>query len=160
MAPSAVPGAVPGVTLAVAVSSDRVRAPLSATRVRAVATAVLTAERVRAALVSIAFVSARAIRQLNRAHLGVDGPTDVIAFALARTGRAAPLIGDIYIAPAIARTHARRHGVAVGEEMTRLVVHGVLHVVGHDHPDGPARGSSAMWRRQERLIRRLYPRPR
>jgi probable rRNA maturation factor len=144
------------VTLAVAVSTDRVRAPLSAARVRALATAVLSAERIRAALLSITFVSARAIRQLNRAHLGVDGPTDVIAFALGRTGRGAPLIGDVYIAPAIARVHARRHGVAVREEVARLVVHGVLHVLGHDHPDGPARVASAMWRRQEQLIRRVY----
>lgn len=143
-------------TLAVAVSTDRVRAPLSAARVRALATAVLSAERIRAALLSITFVSARAIRQLNRAHLGVDGPTDVIAFALGRTGRGAPLIGDVYIAPAIARVHARRHGVGVREEVARLVVHGVLHVLGHDHPDGPARVASAMWRRQEQLIRRVY----
>jgi probable rRNA maturation factor len=144
------------VTLAVAVSADRVRAPMSAERVRTLATAVLTAERVRAALISIAFVSARAIAQLNRAHLGVDGPTDVIAFALARSGRGTPLIGDIYIAPAVARAHARRHGVTVREEVARLVVHGVLHVVGHDHPDGPRRLASAMWRRQEQLIGRLY----
>jgi probable rRNA maturation factor len=147
-------------TVAVAVSADRVRVPLSAGHVRALATAVLTAERVRAALVSIAFVSARAIARLNRTHLGGDRPTDVIAFALGRTWRGAPLIGDIYIAPAVARVHARRHGVPAREEVARLVVHGVLHVVGHDHPEGPERMTSAMWRRQERLIRRLYARPR
>jgi len=146
--------------VAVAVSADRVRSPLSAERVRALAMAVLTAERVRAALVSIAFVSARAIARLNHAHLARDGPTDVIAFALGRAWRGAPLIGDIYIAPAVARAHARRHGVTVREELARLVVHGVLHVVGHDHPDGPDRMSSAMWRRQERLVRRLCARPR
>jgi len=133
---------------------------MSAERVRALATAVLTAERVRAALVSVTFVSARAIARLNRAHLGVDGPTDVIAFALARAGHGTPLIGDIYIAPAVARAHARRHGVAVREEVARLIVHGVLHVVGHDHPDGPGRVSSAMWRRQERLLSRLCSGPR
>jgi probable rRNA maturation factor len=146
------------VTLAVAVSAGRVRLPLPVARVRAVATAVLAAERVRAALISVAFVSSRAIAQLNRDHLGVDGPTDVIAFSLQRSGRRAPLIGDIYIAPSVARAHARRHGVTQREELVRLVVHGVLHVLGHDHPVGDARVASRMWRRQEQLVRRLTSR--
>jgi rRNA maturation RNase YbeY len=143
------------VTLAVAVSASRVRLPMAAARVRSVATAVLAAERVRAALISIAFVSARAIAQLSRDHLQVDGPTDVIAFSLQRSGRGAPLVGDIYIAPAVARAHARQHGVTEREETVRLVVHGVLHVVGHDHPAGAGRVASPMWRRQEQLVRRM-----
>ena len=147
-------------TLAVAVAASRVRLPIPAARVRAVASAVLAAERVRTALVSVAFVSVREITQLNREHLGVDGPTDVIAFSLQRSGRGAPLIGDIYIAPAVARAHARRHGVTEREEAVRLVVHGVLHVVGHDHPGGAARVSSRMWRRQEMLVSRLRSRSR
>lgn len=141
-------------------SAGRVRLPIPAARVRAVATAVLAAERVRAALISVAFVSSRAIAALNRDHLGVDGPTDVIAFSLQRSGRGAPLIGDIYIAPAVARAHARRHGVTQREEVVRLVVHGVLHVLGHDHPGDAGRVSSRMWRRQEHLVRRLTSRSR
>jgi probable rRNA maturation factor len=148
------------VTLAVAVSAGRVRLPIPAARARAIATAVLAAERVRAALISIAFVSSRTIAQLNREHLGVDGPTDVIAFALQRSGRGAPLIGDIYIAPSVARAHAQRHGATVREEVVRLVVHGVLHVLGHDHPAGAGRTESRMWRRQEQLVRRLASRSR
>lgn len=147
-------------TLAVAVSAERVPLPIPAARVRATAMAVLAAERVRAALLSIVFVSAHAIAKLNRDHLGVDGPTDVIAFALQRTGRGAPLIGDIYIAPAIARAHATRHRVTEREEVVRLVVHGVLHVVGLNHPDGGGRIASPMWRRQEQLVRRLSARSR
>lgn len=144
-------------TIAVAVSADRVRLPIPASRVRATARAVLSAERVGTALISIAFVSARAIARLNRTHLGVDDPTDVIAFAFQRTGRGSPLIGDIYIAPAVARAHAKRYGVPPREEAVRLVVHGVLHVLGRDHPEGAARFKSPMWRRQERLVRRLAP---
>jgi probable rRNA maturation factor len=41
----------------------------------------------------------------------------------------------------------------VREELLRLVVHGVLHVLGHDHPEDDARYTSPMWRRQERLLR-------
>jgi hypothetical protein len=43
----------------------------------------------------------------------------------------------------------------VEEELIRLAVHGTLHVLGYDHPAGPGRARSAMWRRQERYMRRL-----
>ncbi len=137
-------------TLAVAVATDGVRVPLARDRARRIACRVLRSEGVRDALLSIAFVTPRAMARLNRAHLGHTGPTDVIAFGFAGPG---PVVGDIYIAPAVARRNAGRFGVGVREELVRLVVHGVLHVVGHDHPVGAARTVSRMWRRQEALLR-------
>ena len=142
-------------SIIVDVSADGARTALASTRVKRVATAVLSAEGVRDALVSIAFVSSREIARLNKRHLGHGGPTDVIAFALG-AGRerpaARPVIGDIYIAPDVARANAMRFGRGVREELARLVVHGTLHVLGHDHPDGTERTTSPMWRRQERLL--------
>jgi probable rRNA maturation factor len=44
----------------------------------------------------------------------------------------------------------------VREEIARLVVHGVLHALGHEHPEDEARTTSPMWRRQERLLDRLW----
>ena len=127
------------------------RVPLAMARVRAIARSVLHAEGIRDALVSIAFVAPHAIARLNRDHIGHAGATNVIAFGFAGPG---PVIGDIYIAPAVARRNARRFGVGVREELVRLVVHGVLHVVGREHPEGHARTVSPMWRRQEALVRR------
>lgn len=128
---------------------------MSVDRVRDLARGVLRAERVREALVSIAFVSARAIARLNRTHLGHQGATDVITFAFRRGAHDTGLVGDIYIAPEVARRNAVRLGIAQRQEVARLVVHGVLHVVGHDHPDGPGRMESPMWQRQEALLRRV-----
>jgi probable rRNA maturation factor len=142
------------VTLIVDVSSDGVRSPIALGRVRRVALAVLRSERVRDALVSIAFVSPREIARLNKRHLRHTGPTDVISFALrgARNGGRQPIVGDIYIAPDVARENAARFAGGVREELARLVVHGTLHVLGHDHPQGSDRTRSPMWRRQERLL--------
>jgi probable rRNA maturation factor len=129
------------------------RCALSPAAAADLARRVLRAEGVRHAAVSVAFVGRRRIRSLNRRYLGRDRETDVIAFAL--PGAAGLVVGDIYCSPDAAARAARRFGVAGRDELRRLVVHGVLHVLGHDHPDGAGRMRSAMWRRQEALLRRL-----
>lgn len=134
------------------VSADRVRVPLAASRVADLARGVLRAERVRDAMLSITFVGPRAMSELNRRHLRHRGATDVISFGFGASHDAAPVVGDVYICPDVARANARAHGCGVREELARLVVHGTLHVLGHDHPDGVERTSSAMWRRQEALL--------
>ena len=145
--------------LAVHVAADGVRVPIAAARVAEIARGVLKAERVHAAMLSIAFVTDREIARLNRVHLGHRGATDVISFGFAPAAAAGPVVGDIYIAPGVARLHAREHGVGVREEVARLVVHGTLHVLGHEHPVDATRGSSPMWRRQEALLARLFEPP-
>lgn len=142
------------VSAAVGVAIEGTRIPISRARVARIARAVLTAEKEREAMLSIAFVSNVAIRKLNRRHLRRDRVTDVIAFGFRRSGRRSPLVGDIYIAPAVARASAAANHVSVTEEIVRLVVHGVLHVLGYDHPE-TGRTQSAMWRRQERLVARF-----
>lgn len=134
------------------VAAESVRVPVARARVARVADRVLRAEGVREAALSIAFVSDRRIAALNWQHLGHRGPTDVISFGFAPAHPGAPLEGDIYIAPDVARRNAIANGRGTREELLRLVVHGVLHVVGHDHPEGDARYDSAMWRRQEALL--------
>ena len=138
----------------VQVATDEVRIPVSRVRVQRIADAVLRAERVRDAVVSITFVSDRAMAALNKRHLGHRGPTDVISFGFAPAAKGAPLTGDVYIAPDVARRNAAAHGAGVREELLRLVVHGMLHVTGHDHPVDDARYASPMWKRQEQLLRR------
>lgn len=137
------------------VSADGVRAALSRERVREIVRAVLRSAKVRDALISVTFLSSRRIAAMNRTRLGHAGATDVISFGLAPDHAGAPVIGDIYVAPEVAGDNARAHGVTVREELTRLVVHGTLHVLGHEHPDGDGRTRSAMWKTQERLVVRL-----
>ena len=139
----------------VVVDDDGVRVPLTRRRVADVVRAVLRAESSAPASVSITFVSARRIAALNRSYLGHRGETDVISFPLTPALPNVAIGGDIYIAPSVARRNAEAHGVSMREELTRLVVHGVLHVLGFDHPEGENRARSAMWRRQEQLVASL-----
>jgi probable rRNA maturation factor len=141
-------------SLDVDVAAEGVRVPLARPRVAELARAVLEAEGVGDASLSIAFLRPSAIAAINRKHLGHAGPTDVISFPLAAAG-GAPLGGDIYISPDIAARNAAEHGVGIREEIARLVIHGTLHVLGHEHPEGHGRESSAMWARQESLLDRF-----
>lgn len=145
----------PGRHYAIDVSSTVRRLHISRGRITEAAVATLEAERVRDAMISIAFVGRAAISALNQRYLGHAGPTDVISFGLGRAGKKAPVLGDIYICPEIARSNARIQNVSPGEELLRLVVHGTLHVLGHEHPDGGTRMKSSMWRRQERILARV-----
>ena len=142
-------------SIAVHVSTQGVRVPIPRTRVGEIARRALVSEGVREAMLSITFLGTRAMAALNRKHLGHRGATDVISFGFSESGRRGPVIGDIYIAPEVARSNARRHDAGVREELARLIVHGVLHVLGYDHPEDEHRVASPMWRRQERILERV-----
>ena len=137
----------------VAVQAEGVRSPVALARLVRAGELVLRAEKAGAALLSFTLVSRRRIAAMNRKHLGHAGATDVISFGF--RDPAGAVIGDVYICPEIAAANAKTHGVPVREELLRLVVHGTLHVLGHDHPEGDARTRSPMWKRQERLLARV-----
>jgi probable rRNA maturation factor len=141
-------------SVSVYVSARGVRVALASARVEAIARATLRSEHVRDAMLSITFLSNVAMARLNSKHLRHRGATDVISFGFRVGGKRAPVIGDIYIAPAVARANALEHCVPVREELARLVVHGTLHVLGYEHPEADARVDSPMWKRQERVLAR------
>jgi probable rRNA maturation factor len=143
------------------------RLPLSRALVRRVVETVLSSER-REGLVSVTFLGRDSMRRLNAAHKGHDRPTDVLTFALEAppvsrpAGQSRPsahpstlVFGDVYICPWVARREARVRGIPLRQELIRLVVHGTLHAVGREHPEGPERVRSSMWRRQERYVEAL-----
>ena len=138
--------------LVVEVSSTVRHVPLSSERVKSLVEATLAEEGIEDAMISIAFVGRTAITRLNRRYLGHPGATDVISFGMGREGSSMPAIGDIYICPEVAARNARAHGVGLEEELSRLMVHGTLHVAGHDHPNDESREDSEMWKRQERIV--------
>jgi probable rRNA maturation factor len=128
------------------------RLPLAATRVRRVVEAVLRGEG-RHASISVTFLGRDAMRRLNARHKGHGRPTDVLTFALEDPdGRA---VGDVYICPFVARQEADARKIPFEQELVRLVVHGTLHALGLEHPEGTARTRSTMWRRQERYVEAL-----
>ena len=118
----------------------------AAERLARVARRVVAWEGARRLRVDLTLLDAAAMRRLNRRATGRRGLTDVIAYAMPQPDGS--LLGDVYLCPSVAGE----------EELVRLAVHGTLHVLGYDHPDGPGRIRSTMWRRQERYVRRILRR--
>jgi probable rRNA maturation factor len=134
----------------VVLNAEGLRLPVAAARVRAASERALKQATVPHALVSITMLTPGRMAALNRKHLGHRGATDVITFGFRDPEGA--VIGDIYICPAVAAANAKRFGVPVREELLRLTIHGTLHVLGHEHPEGDARVTSPIWKLQERLL--------
>ena len=104
---------------------------------------------------SVTFVNDAEIAELHRRYLRRPEVTDVLSFALHQDGE--DPLGDVYIGHAQALRQAEEAGAAPGEELTRLAVHGALHVLGHDHPEGADRQGSEMFRVQEEVLRGVGP---
>ncbi len=95
------------------------------------------------------------LRQWNRRFRGVDAPTDVLSFPAGERDpdSGAVYLGDVLISYPRAAAQARAGGHSVADELTLLVVHGVLHLLGYDHatPEEKAR----MWAAQGAVLRAL-----
>lgn len=140
--------------LDVAVSlGEGVTAPVDPARIEAAVRHVLRAEGVDEAEISVALLSDAEIAGLNREYLDHEGPTDSIAFALHDAGE--PPIGDLYVGVEQAVRQAADFGATPAEEVLRLAVHGTLHVLGYEHPEGEDRAGSEMFLRQEALLREI-----
>lgn len=95
---------------------------------------------------SLRLVNDRTIRSINRAHRGKDAATDVLSFPLAEGTASEPrpsaperLLGDVVISVDTAARQARDYDATLQDELYRLLIHGVLHVVGHDHVEARER---------------------
>lgn len=113
----------------------------------------LAQEGVTEAEVSLTLLDDAAIRKMNQQYLDRDSVTDVIAFSLYEAGES--VLGDVYVGYSQALRQAESLGIDPREEMLRLSVHGTLHVLGHDHPEGEDRSASPMFQRQEEIVRLL-----
>ena len=80
---------------------------------------------------TIAFVSDKNIRQLNRQFRGVDKATDVLSFPAGDVDKLN--LGDIAISVETAARQAKENGLTLDEEVAQLILHGLLHLCGYDH---------------------------
>jgi probable rRNA maturation factor len=152
--------------------------PVDVARWSYLAHEVLIAEGVGGeAELSLLFVDEGSMAELNQQFMEKSGPTDVLAFPIDESGpigrwpdagttgpdRAEPeddemplLLGDVVLCPAVAARQAPEHAGSFDDEMALLVVHGVLHVLGHDHAE--AEEATRMQARERELLDRFHHR--
>lgn len=138
---------------------DRVGSGADPLAVSDVVEAVLAAEGAGECEVGVVILDAAAMRELNREHRGIDEPTDVLAFPIDDEPAELPgvprLLGDVVICREVLVAQAGEAGVTAGAELTDLLVHGVLHLLGHDHETD----QGEMLARQDALVAGLAPIP-
>jgi probable rRNA maturation factor len=95
------------------------------------------------------------LQDLNRQYLGIDAPTDVLSFPAGYTDpdTGAGYLGDVLISYPQAQAQVAASGHQVAEELQLLVVHGVLHLLGHDHLE--AAETARMWAAQAEILAAL-----
>lgn len=101
---------------------------------------------------SIVITSDRHLQALNRQHLGIDAPTDVLSFPAEETDpdTGETYLGDILVSLPRAQAQAESGGHALQDELQLLVVHGVLHLLGHDH--AAEEEQRRMWQAQDTVL--------
>jgi probable rRNA maturation factor len=104
---------------------------------------------------SIVLTDDARLHQLNRDYLGIDSPTDVLSFPASESDpeTGSRYIGDILISIPRAQEQAASAGHALNSEVQLLVVHGVLHLLSHDHAE--AKEKKKMWKAQREILELL-----
>jgi probable rRNA maturation factor len=115
--------------------------------------------------VGLVFTNSHTVRQLNRDYRGVDQPTDVLAFymrpqkgsdsSFADPPDGVAHLGDVNVSCPQALAQAREQGHSVQRELALLVVHGVLHLLGHDHEE--PQEANKMRAREKELLEKYSP---
>ncbi len=119
--------------------------PVDISKFKTLCLNVLRAEK-RKGSVNIVFVDEKTISEYNK-YRGVDGPTDVLSFESDLDG----FLGEVYISPAYVRKNAEYFGVSFEEEMVRVCVHGILHLLGYDHEKDESKAKE-MFKIQENYV--------
>lgn len=127
----------------------------------ALATQALAAEGITNGELTLTFIDEEEMAALNEEHMGEVGPTDVLSFPLDAANETSlcdsdvpVLLGDIVICPSIAEANAPDHAGTVDDELALLVIHGVLHVLGHDHATSDE--TAQMQSRERSLLEALH----
>ncbi|MFA6099342.1 MAG: rRNA maturation RNase YbeY [Patescibacteria group bacterium] len=115
------------------VISGRRPSSLSAWLIKETIKKTLKSLKINSAVLGLAFLPESKMAEKNKTYRRKKGPTDVLSFAYPKPRGVKILNGDILICPSYATHQAKQEGMAVKEELERLLIHGLLHLAGYDH---------------------------
>ena len=127
-----------------------------ARRLKNAATRILKFLKKDKAELSVALIGNGEMRKLNARYRKKDYPTDVLSFpAVQDMPDGVRLLGDVIISVDKAKEQAKERGRSLDEEMTTLLIHGVLHLLGYDH-ERSAKDARIMGRLEKKIYRALW----
>lgn len=118
-------------------------------RLKRTALTLLKAVDEEGSALSLTLVGDSEIQEINREHRGKDKPTDVLSFPMFDEASPERLLGDVVISVDTARRQAAEYDAPLENEIHRLLIHGILHVLGHDHEEA---GERARMEAEERRL--------
>lgn len=128
--------------LTIEIADEQTAHEIDHARLKRAVRSVLQAAGIRSAEISIAIVDDPRMHALNRQYLDHDYSTDVLSFILEYDEAAGSLDGEILVSADYAAREATRYGWTTDDELLLYVIHGCLHLVGHD--DHTPQGQAAM----------------
>jgi probable rRNA maturation factor len=137
------------------IRNDFEQAGIDEEKVRQRALRALSALGCESEELSVWLCSDEAIRELHRTYLGKDTPTNVMSFAQREgefAGLEPGLLGDVVVSVDTARRDAEEGGLTLEDEITFLLIHGILHLVGYDHEGDQAHRSAEMEAKETELF--------
>lgn len=136
------------------VIQGRLPPPLTPYKIRTVLRKAMEALKISSAVMGLAFVTESKIADLNQAYHGEHKPTDVLSFAYqTAVDKSGGLEGDIIVCTAYVRKQVGRAIVNLEQEFNRLLIHGLMHIAGHDHRT--PKTEKIMFGLQERILKNL-----
>jgi probable rRNA maturation factor len=136
------------------------RARFDRSRLVRLAQTILSSVGEKTADLGVMLIGDRSMRRLNRQYRKKDRTTDVLAFSMREgPGPSSVLIGDVVISVPTAAKQAGQAGRSLDEELTVLLIHGILHLCGYDH-ERSKRDARRMQEREQWVLRRLGRIPR
>jgi rRNA maturation RNase YbeY len=132
----------------VLLAEEAFRSRLDLAHLRRIGRRAAREQGLRRGAVNVVLTGDEDLRRLNRAHRGIDAPTDVLSFSLGERLSEDDVLGEVYISLPYARRRASQQRRALRREVLHLMVHGLLHLAGYDHQ------TDAAWQDMERETRR------
>jgi probable rRNA maturation factor len=120
------------VPLRIQINADEQPHEVDRARLKKAVRLILQDASIKAADISIAIVTDTRMHELNRQYLQHDYPTDVLSFVLASDQKSKSLEGEIIASSDYAAREAPRYGWTAADELLLYIIHGCLHLVGHD----------------------------
>ena len=109
--------------------------------------------------IDVFFVSEKTISDINQKYREINHPTDVLSFAerdrkekFINPALTNNFLGDIYLCPAWIKKQATRQGINFEEELTRVLIHGILHLIGYEHVGVSEEKAKEMFQKQEEIV--------